>query len=502
MIAKGHMFLSIVVVGCLLLTGCSPRALREAQRVVAQADSLRSEGVPYTDSVTMAGAYNTLEKWQYIYPTDYARACYYYGRLLRNNDDPVAAMQVFINATHTNTRDYHILARTYSNMGSICQLANEHMLSYDMYSYSADLFLQNGDTILYYYALNDMAIEQAVQGKKEETLFLINLIQQQCPDSDVLLRTFETKAEMYRIVEMYDSAVYWINEANNYGDIGSYGTIIKAQSFDNLEVKDSALFYARCVLAMPFAPVEAKYNMLYITSHYDTTLMSEDILYQTSQRADIGIMIDNQHARHAQASEILYQDLHKKPYQKSIIVFCILTVLGVIIILGIVVFYTHKKKALQRETKMAQQKQQQLLRQRGLLLEEQGLLTKQNLQLKVQRSQQYAFRKQQVQANCQILQHSDNMLKAIQWKDFDNLCEATNHLFFLFANKLKALNILSEKEIRLCILVLIGSLSDKEMADILYYSHKTIRSTKRNVALKMGTTSANFRSYLIEMAIK
>ena len=35
MIAKGHMFLSIVVAVSLLLTGCSPRTVREAHRVVA-----------------------------------------------------------------------------------------------------------------------------------------------------------------------------------------------------------------------------------------------------------------------------------------------------------------------------------------------------------------------------------------------------------------------------------------------------------------------------------
>ena len=166
MIAKRHILLLLLLTAGLLLTGCSSRALHEAQEVVKQADSLRAEGVAYTDSMALAEAYNTLEKWQCIYPTDYARACYYYGRLLRNNDDPVAAMQVFINGTHSHTRDYHILGRTYSNMGSICHLVNEFQLSYDMYSHSADMFLKNGDTLLYYYLPNDMAVELAVQGRK------------------------------------------------------------------------------------------------------------------------------------------------------------------------------------------------------------------------------------------------------------------------------------------------------------------------------------------------
>ena len=176
MIAKGHMFLSIVVAVGVMLTGCSPRGVREAQEVVKQADSLRTEGVPYTDSIAMAEAYNTLGKWQYLYPTDYARACYYYGRLLRNNDNPVAAMQVFINATHTNTRDYHILGRVYANMANMCRLGDYHDDAYEMYQCSAEKFHNAGDSLLYYYALNNMAFEMAELGKKEEALDLLSII--------------------------------------------------------------------------------------------------------------------------------------------------------------------------------------------------------------------------------------------------------------------------------------------------------------------------------------
>ncbi|MBR2167845.1 MAG: hypothetical protein IJ920_05970, partial [Paludibacteraceae bacterium] len=116
----------VLTLAALLLSGCKSRAVEEAREVIAVADSLRAEGQGYTDSVAIAEAYNTLEKWQYLYPTDYVHACYHYGRLLRNNDDPVAAMEVFINATHSRSKDYHILGRIYSNMGSISHLAGEY----------------------------------------------------------------------------------------------------------------------------------------------------------------------------------------------------------------------------------------------------------------------------------------------------------------------------------------------------------------------------------------
>lgn len=85
MIIMRHIFLLLLLGISLMLTGCSHPALHKAREVITVADSLRAEGQAYTDSVTIAEAYNTLHSWRYFCPTDYARACYYYGRLLRAN---------------------------------------------------------------------------------------------------------------------------------------------------------------------------------------------------------------------------------------------------------------------------------------------------------------------------------------------------------------------------------------------------------------------------------
>jgi predicted aminopeptidase len=88
----------------LLMTACAPRGVDEACCVVAEADSLWQAGQTYDDSLRLAQAYETLSPFNNpllstFHPkrsTDYAHACYHYGRLLRRADDPVAAMQVFI----------------------------------------------------------------------------------------------------------------------------------------------------------------------------------------------------------------------------------------------------------------------------------------------------------------------------------------------------------------------------------------------------------------------
>ncbi|MEE1095714.1 MAG: hypothetical protein UH084_03965 [Paludibacteraceae bacterium] len=229
--------------------------MREAQEVVAHADSLREAHLyaqnEYDDSLSLAQAYETLKEIPLPFReglglgSSYAHACYHYGRLLRAKENYVEAMKVFIDATHSRTRDFHILGRVYSNIGSMCHLASEYQLSYDMFAKCADCLLQNGDTISYYYGLNEMAFELAEQGKKEETLALLDSITRNCNDKNVILKTWETKAEMYLNSCQYDSAIVIVDTMLRSGYNSPTGLLIKAQAFSFLETTDSAVYYAK-----------------------------------------------------------------------------------------------------------------------------------------------------------------------------------------------------------------------------------------------------------------
>ena len=106
-----------------------------------------------------------------------------------------------------------------------------------------------------------------------------------------------------------------------------------------------------------------------------------------------------------------------------------------------------------------------------------------------------------IETTCSTLRNSKDILSELNWKDYPQMCKIVNHHFNKLATTLQKMN-LSEQEVRLCILVVIGGFLDKQMADILYYSHKSIRSTKRHIALKLGTTSANMRAFLMEKIIE
>ena len=166
-----HLKILLLASSAVFLGSCSSRAIHEAEAVVAQADSLWQAGLMYGidagDSLTLAQAYETLKEHSafsrqlsevcpFVPCTSllrtYAHSCYHYGKLLRAKEHPAEAMQAFINATHSRTRDYHILGRVYSNMGSISHLAGEFQLSYDMYEKSADMFIRNCDSTAYFYA--------------------------------------------------------------------------------------------------------------------------------------------------------------------------------------------------------------------------------------------------------------------------------------------------------------------------------------------------------------
>lgn len=59
----GTMYIMMTVIVAGIIAACTPCVVREAQTVVAEADSLRAEGQMYSDSVQLAEACATLGRW-------------------------------------------------------------------------------------------------------------------------------------------------------------------------------------------------------------------------------------------------------------------------------------------------------------------------------------------------------------------------------------------------------------------------------------------------------
>lgn len=437
----------------------TPEAVQEARQIVTQADSLRTEGQMYDDSTQLAQAYIDLGRWLWVYSTDYAHACYHYGRLLRAKDNPVAAMECFINATHSRTHDYHILGRVYSNMGEIAHLAGEYQLSYDMFERSAEMFLQGEDTIAHYLCLYHMAYEMATVADSTGCLSLLRRIEQVSTTQSLYLVTL-TRAELFLKCKQYDSALHYASNVYMENQNNVSNLLIKAQAYSYKGNKDSAAWYAERVVRNSESSLYDLNNALYILTNDDQTKDKTAIRKVASERSDTQKLIEIKIRKLSQATQLLEQDLNHKPNYLYIVGIVILA-FGLCI--SIIAISLKKKKLSQQQTKYMNKRQEEL------------------------------------EMNCIALRNCKNLKKELDWENYDSMCCIVNARLYGIAHKLASQPNITSNDVRICILFLID-LPYSNIAEILNLSPKSIAKLKSITAHKLNATMRNLRTILIDMA--
>ena len=466
-------------------TACTPRSIREAQSIVAQADSLRAKGCMYSDSAELAQAYEKLGQWQWFYADEYAHACYHYGRLLREKDNPVEGMQVFINATNSRTDDYHILGRVYSNMGDLCHKAGEFDMSYELFAKSADMFLRNKDTTKYYYALIDMAFELAEQGQKEETLSMLDEIIKQCPDESIIAKNWEARAELYLKCKQFDSTIYFAREIKDSPQSFLISHMQMAQAFSYIGEKDSAICYANIVLSYTNELYFIN-SALYILTHCDESKDKQAIRTISADRSDVQKLIEIRRSKLAVAVQLLKEDLQRTPDKRWILPL-VSFILFILIIISLV-FIWRKRKLHQYIIQDIRAKE----KINSQLSSNINNLTK--LQ-EVHHNEIYA----DIEKACLLLQSSQDINDLLHWRDYNKMIESVDRYLYNITKHLQSYN-LSEKETRLCILVLLKA-STEQMVDMIPYAHSGIGKFKYATARKLGTTSPQMRTFLLNLLV-
>ena len=433
-----------------VVSACTP-AVHESRHTLAVADSLRvNEGRLYDDSLALAEAYTLLGHWRLIYPDDYARACYYYGRMLRHRGDQVAAMRAFIAGTHAPYvsrvvplpwfSDYHILGRIYSNMGTM-----------------------------------------------SETLALLDSIEHNCTNDGVLTKLWETKAIMYYNIGKYDSAIISVKQLQIKGNHDATGYVKEAQAFDCMGLKDSALYYAKHVMSHPYASNQDKYHVLYILINYDNTISKQEVQVLSSERADLNNeLIEPLLQQLHVAVELLRQDIGDAPsLQKIIVILLILSLAGVSIVTILVILRKNIIRLLTGHHRL--KKENEEIRQSSENIKQQNSAWQQQII-------------QDIENTCEIIRKYDDWDKQLHWKDYNELCEFINQHFYLLADKLKQNYHLDEKELRLSILVLLDMFNNDTIAKILHYG-KGIRTYKSRLNAKLGNIGNDLRTKLIQIAV-
>lgn len=459
--------IGFVLLMALLLAGCNTRALREAERTLAMADSLRAEGTAYTDSVRLAETVDALQSHQRWHPAAWAKANYYYGRLLYDSGNYVASMASFIRASHAHARDKVLLGRVYSNMAYMCREKGEHALAYEVYNTSADIFLRAGDSIRYFYALDNMSFELAAL--KDSAVFcLLDSIDAQCHDTGVRMKTLEIRTIAFDRFHQYDSVLVYAHRLQSNDHTDPIGYMLRARAFEHLGHLDSALFYAQKVVENS-SNKAAKYNALYILSHYDSTLNTSDILSLTSDRADLGVSVETEQINLAQAVQLLQQDRERKPNRSWVYVGILVMIVVALVIIALLIM------------------RRQHLQMQSVVQELQKIQSTDNNTKPVS-----AINGEQLlQDFCEQIK-SLGIEKALHWDDYQQMCKEVDMYLYGFVRKLKQQPpkaTLCETDVRLCILTLL-QFSMKEMSAYLHRSLNSIKNLKQVAAHKLGVSSA------------
>ena len=478
--------------------GCSSRAIHEAEAVVAQADSLWHEGKQYGidegDSATLAQAYEKLGGIPLPFRTllgvgssdSYAHACYHYGKLLRAKDHSEEAMQAFINATHSRTHDYNILGRVYSNMGDLCHLAGDFQLSYDMYERSGQMYLLNGDSLLYFYDLNNMAYELAEQGKKDSCFnIIVNIKNHASYDSVLLAYCWITQAQACLKCKQYDSLIFYAQQSKQIASTLPSSSLQLAQAYSYLGKRDSATYYALFVLNNTNELFDVN-NALYILTNDDMSKDKDAIRETAAARSDTQKILEIRQGKMSQAVQLLELDLAKTPDLRWLY-----AVIATVLIIGaaivVYVYRKHKKHDL-----LAQKISDLTLKSNAVQANHEKLVNRYE--------SQHQRREEETLHRCALLRNCPQIAVELKWNDFDSVSNIIDNHFYLLATKLRQKAVLNETEIRLCILVLIG-LNRSQIANTMPYALNSIGKLKDQTAKKLGTSGKNLRDFLIKIVV-
>lgn len=376
-----------------------------------------------------------------------AESYYRRGRQLREEGKPVAAMEAFIASTRVPSREYAIKGRSWSNMATMCRMGEQHQSAYALYEQSALQFGAAHDSLAFAYALNNMAWEQAVQGNKDAAVRLVDSALTVCADEAVQRKVTESLAAACLYAEEYDSVlVYTQDNASE----SVYFAILRAQAYSFLGQSDSAVFYARQVLA---ETDNGRYldDVYYMLMHSDIADI-DSVRCWASTRSDIQGELERNQPEWIEAMLIA-------------------------------------EKALEPQPDSANRRKGMLWG--GIIIALMGIGAA--ILLCRRRWRSDSFDKQ-----CLALRHSTRLRDELHWDNYLLFTDACNKRLSGIVDKLTQKG-LSEREIRICVLVLIG-FSYAEMADILFRAENGIGKDKYVIAKHLGVSAKDLQNKLKEIA--
>ena len=383
-----------------------------------------------------------------------AESYYLQGKQFREADKPVEAMQAFLSAVRVHSDEFAVKGRAYSNMATMCRMGEQHELAFDLYRKSLDQFVAAKDTLAQAFALNNMAWEKAVLADKQTAFQLLDSALAISSSEAVQTKVLESRAAACLYAAQYDSVLFYAAQTpalDSAQTTSAYFAILRAQAYTFLDNKDSALFYARQVLARTENPRYLD-DAYYILAHCDSAAEADDIRTLASVRADIQRSLERNDPEWMEAMLLAQEAL--SPFSAPLKPQTIFALIASAILLLLVAAGVLWLRSRRRENALDNQ--------------------------------------------CRLLRQAPGIREELHWNDYRQFSAICNERLSGIVSKLEQRG-LPERDIRICILVLIG-FSYAEMAQILFRAENGIGKDKYLIAKRLGVSAKQLQDTLRSIA--
>lgn len=441
------------------------------------ADSLFSLGQPLNDTTKLLNAIQFFEKHKLFHEKELSALYLYYVYNEDVNKRNINEIEPVLKCLKLKGGDKYIQA-------SLCQYIKEiclHNYDYELALHYAKLFnhfakdCHNNEL----YTFSQITLAQILHycGEKNNRDEIVREISTHKMTKNHYLRYLLLLAN----IDLDENSVYSakanLNCANNI-DIpdSSFNYILRAftnaKYFQLINNIDSAFIFYSKALESPYhclLQAEAYDSIVNLSYKYPNIIIFQQLINNYQNLRDIG---DNQ--RDEAQAYMLLKELTKQSVseKRKRIIYTISILISTLIIIflsiGLYIIRKRRKESM-------------------LKLDELSRIQSENKKLQI----------------CAIEERLNEQVSDIEsfrknyWKDFNKLYNYINISYYNLAFKLS--ENLNEKEIRCCSLILLN-LSQKEMAEWLFLSPKTIGTLKRRIAKKLHTTSANLRQTLLNLS--
>ena len=467
-----------------MLCVCSSCQWREAQEVIAKADSLdQIEHVIYDDTAALRNVIRCLDNpfSRVLMSNTLGKAYYYMGRNYSLSDQIVKAAECYIEADRLQIDNPIYRGRVNSCMGYICEQNNNDSLAFIFYEQAGDNFRTSEDK--WYYAQNLLSIIPICIHIQLYTTAdsLLQIAKIYHIDSTYLARLYETQGIYFYDTKQYDSALVYFQEGLDYWQSEqdkcfSWLKIMQAYYVRDEEL-DSAVYYAQKIVSI-------SENPNYVSNAYYCLMQDakeKDDIQRLSQyahaRTDVLKLLRENSNKYVETTPKLMEYLHNPHPRRwvwisfpTIIVLCILFAIGI---------WTYRKRSCSAHKQLdvlsshIRTQEANILHQQSLLVFERGLTEIMN---------KY---------------HSPRN----HWRNYSTLKKDIAPWLCDWTAKLDALPLSEQEKIFCTISLIYPNLTDTEIADYMCYAKESIRIIKHRLLKKIGISNAEFSNFLHNLSI-